>query len=611
MPVLDGGLVMTVGGDEQQARLNGVRGRVFPDLDVLTDPRLTPRMARREAIRLSQGQVEGRPRLVVLPRDAGVLAYEVNVFAAGQSDAGVQLSDGYYYLDAGSGELLDVRPTTAELAAPAVFSKLLAKGSPQVSRRLTQMMLASLQAPQGQPVDVTGKAPYLGQVTAEGLRDSQGVALIDTTTPSYNAATGKGGIYTFTADGSSSNSALPGRQYVEDSTQISDPDAIGAQKVSRDRLRLLREHRSQLLGRQGRLDGVVGQLQRRPVLQRLLQLRPPADGLRQPLRGPGGNMQLVTLDVTGHEVTHGVTDSTAGLNYTGQSGALNESFSDYFGNVIGDRYYKRDTAIFGEDACQTASSPQSLCSQNPERHARHPLHAQRQRHGRLPQRPRPAVPLDHRGRPDHRQRRRAPATPRSGTTRCGRSVPSWPRSTTSRRYQSPLARDFDLIVYYTLTHQLGPNSSMVDAANALKDTAVQAGASATIIRVAREIFDQQGLCPGCYDPGPIAGDIVSNKPQSEVSPVVSGKNTAWINPVGGPGTPSVTGGLSSNPMTYDLAWAGNALVTMELTNNGEAVVLHEKGVGPRSSTTCSSPRSWPAWPAPRTARPGGLARPPP
>src|SRR4029078_9564755 len=134
VPVLDGGLVMTVGGDAQQARLNGVRGRVFPDLDVLTDPRLTPRMARREAIRLSQGQVEGRPRLVVLPRDAGVLAHAGNVFAAGQSDAGVQLSDGYYYLDAGSGELLDVRPATGELAAPAVFSKLHAKGLHPVSR---------------------------------------------------------------------------------------------------------------------------------------------------------------------------------------------------------------------------------------------------------------------------------------------------------------------------------------------------------------------------------------------------------------------------------------------------------------------------------------------
>jgi len=576
VPVLDGGLVMTVGGDEQQARLNGVRGRVFPDLDVLTDPRLTPRMARREAIRLSQGQVEGRPRLVVLPRDAGVLAYEVNVFAAGQSDAGVQLSDGYYYLDAGSGELLDVRPTTAELAAPAVFSKLLAKGSPQVSRRLTQMMLASLQAPKGQPVEVTGKAPYLGQVTAEGLRDSQGVALIDTTTPSYNAATGRGGIYTFTADGSSSNSALPGRQYVEDSTQISDPDAIGAQKVSR----IVYDYYASI-GRNswdGKGASMVSSVN---FSDGQFCNAFFSSGLRQmvygnPCVGPGGNMQLVTLDVTGHEVTHGVTDSTAGLNYTGQSGALNESFSDYFGNVIGDRYYKRDTATLGEDACQTASSPQSLCSQNPS--------------GTLATR----YMLNGNGMDDYLN---VLDPPFRWTIAVGRITDNggvhlnsaiWNNALWSIRtqlakvdnqpaYQSPLARDFDLIVYYTLTHQLGPSSSMVDAANALKDTAVKAGASATIIRVAREVFDQQGLCPGCYDPGPIAGDIVSNKPQSEVSPVASGKNTAWINPVGGPGTPTVTGGLSSNPMTYDLAWAGNALVTMELTNNGEAVVLHEKG----------------------------------
>ena len=85
----------------------------------------------------------------MLPRDTGKLAWEVNVFAAGQSDAGVQLSDGLYYLDAVSADLLEVRPTTAELAAPSVFSKLLSKGSPKVSRRLSQMVLASLDAPEG------------------------------------------------------------------------------------------------------------------------------------------------------------------------------------------------------------------------------------------------------------------------------------------------------------------------------------------------------------------------------------------------------------------------------------------------------------------------------
>ena len=39
----------------------------------------------------------------------------------------------------------------------------------------------------------------------------------------------------------------------------------------------------------------------------------------------------VAVDVIGHELTHGVTQYTAGLMYQGQSGALNESLSDVFG----------------------------------------------------------------------------------------------------------------------------------------------------------------------------------------------------------------------------------------------------------------------------------------
>jgi Zn-dependent metalloprotease len=40
------------------------------------------------------------------------------------------------------------------------------------------------------------------------------------------------------------------------------------------------------------------------------------------------------LDVTGHELTHGITQYTADLAYQGQSGALNESISDVFGSLI-------------------------------------------------------------------------------------------------------------------------------------------------------------------------------------------------------------------------------------------------------------------------------------
>ncbi|TQK44516.1 thermolysin metallopeptidase-like protein [Streptomyces sp. SLBN-118] len=40
------------------------------------------------------------------------------------------------------------------------------------------------------------------------------------------------------------------------------------------------------------------------------------------------------VDVIGHELTHGVTQYTANLEYFGQSGALNESMSDVFGSLI-------------------------------------------------------------------------------------------------------------------------------------------------------------------------------------------------------------------------------------------------------------------------------------
>jgi Zn-dependent metalloprotease len=41
-----------------------------------------------------------------------------------------------------------------------------------------------------------------------------------------------------------------------------------------------------------------------------------------------------SLDVIGHELTHGVTQFTAGLEYHDESGALNESISDVFGSLV-------------------------------------------------------------------------------------------------------------------------------------------------------------------------------------------------------------------------------------------------------------------------------------
>ena len=43
---------------------------------------------------------------------------------------------------------------------------------------------------------------------------------------------------------------------------------------------------------------------------------------------------LTSIDVVGHEFTHAVVQSAAGLQYQGESGALNESFADIFGTAI-------------------------------------------------------------------------------------------------------------------------------------------------------------------------------------------------------------------------------------------------------------------------------------
>ncbi|MCU1693695.1 MAG: family metallopeptidase [Frankiales bacterium] len=50
-----------------------------------------------------------------------------------------------------------------------------------------------------------------------------------------------------------------------------------------------------------------------------------------------------SLDVIGHELTHGVTQAEADLTYSGQSGALNESLSDVFGVLVA-QYAKGQTA---------------------------------------------------------------------------------------------------------------------------------------------------------------------------------------------------------------------------------------------------------------------------
>lgn len=73
---------------------------------------------------------------------------------------------------------------------------------------------------------------------------------------------------------------------------------------------------------------------------------------------------LVTMDIAAHEMTHGVTQYTANLTYSNESGALNESMSDVFGAMV-ELYadggvISGDTWKIGEDAYTPATSGDAL-----------------------------------------------------------------------------------------------------------------------------------------------------------------------------------------------------------------------------------------------------------
>ncbi|TAK29776.1 MAG: T9SS type A sorting domain-containing protein [Saprospiraceae bacterium] len=66
------------------------------------------------------------------------------------------------------------------------------------------------------------------------------------------------------------------------------------------------------------------------------------------LLGGGAGAQLASIDVGGHEYTHGVTHFVAGLGGANEPGALNESFSDIFGFLV-ERFSGSTDWTLGED----------------------------------------------------------------------------------------------------------------------------------------------------------------------------------------------------------------------------------------------------------------------
>jgi Zn-dependent metalloprotease len=67
--------------------------------------------------------------------------------------------------------------------------------------------------------------------------------------------------------------------------------------------------------------------------------------------GPDFDPFAKSLDMAAHEMTHGVTENTAGMEYLNQSGALNEAFSDIFASMV-----DRADWLIGEDITKVSAN---------------------------------------------------------------------------------------------------------------------------------------------------------------------------------------------------------------------------------------------------------------
>jgi hypothetical protein len=566
VPVLDSNLVFisrdTAG--TLAGRLASVRGRVFPGLSLSTDPELGPRAARRRAEAASGGTADGEPALVVVPSDAGILTWEVTIVAEppadGTGDQPLGAGSGTYYVDARTGDVVTVRPITGAGRAAE---------------------------PDPNSVEVVGVDLAGTTLTAHGRRTASGVELVDTTTRAWEQASGRGGVYTYDATGINSFSGLPGRLVVSPDTTVRDPEAIAMQRHAREVIDYYEE-----LGRSswddagaplinsvnfGPSDFCNGMFIWGGAHPQLIMGNPCVlDG--EELQG-----SIVEIDYIGHEVTHGVTATSAGLIYSGQSGALNESFSDYFGNVIGNRVEGTEDDGWSENSCTGITGDTLICATNPDgtKSVRYLLNG---------------FTFDDYLRVLNVGRRIA----RIGYDQDNGGVHTnsgiWNNALWSIRSQlakidnlpgnqSPLAQSFDRVVYGALTTRLGATAGFLDARAAVEQVIIDSGLDPVVLRVAREVFDANKICAGCTTTAQTHGDAVAATAHGEILPGVSGDRVAWLdltvpqNNVLGRSAVAAIGGaapvVGAASDVLEVVFAGDALLTA--TNQGQLVRTDPSG----------------------------------
>ncbi|MCC8362200.1 M4 family metallopeptidase [Lysobacter sp. A6] len=241
-------------------------------------------------------------RKVVYARGASpVLAYEV-VFTGTKRDQ--TPTEMHYFVDAGSGRILD-KWDMVHTAKPGGGG-----------------------TPGGTPAVGTGRTLLYGNVALNTASSGGSFNLTDTTRgngatydakgAAYNVAAGRATLFT-DADNTWGNNTTSDRATVASDAHFGVATTFDYYKVTH--------------GRNGIFNDGKGVKSYVHVGRNWANAAWYANAMYY---GDGGGsvLPLVAIDVAGHEMSHGVTQATSALAYSGDAGGLNEATSDIFGTMV-------------------------------------------------------------------------------------------------------------------------------------------------------------------------------------------------------------------------------------------------------------------------------------
>ena len=310
-------------------------GHVFSELSVPVDPELDASAARRLALMRLRGLDDVRllPHgLTVLPREQGVLTYH---FSASGSVFGRPVAQ-EVFVDAHTGGLA------------FTFNNLQHQG----------------------PVAATGETAHGEQVTFGAYDTGTVVEMRDQSKPMF--ATSGGEITTHNVKRSGEYRATPDN-IVKSTSPVFQGAATSSGAVDAHYGASLTYDFFQSLGRDS-LDGAgmdivssvnASERDGSPMYNAFW------DGINEQMVYGNPDPReyypfSAELDVVGHELTHGVTQHSGNLAYIAQSGAMNEAYSDYFGNAIdviesGTSMSDPEAGQIGESLCKTSQPSIFAC----------------------------------------------------------------------------------------------------------------------------------------------------------------------------------------------------------------------------------------------------------